>query len=69
MKITEFSALETCKLTETIITKLINSRKRMIRLHCSYPQYPTKINIYENFLKLLMHTLSYPESIPRTKES
>jgi len=45
----KFSASEIRKITETIITNLINSRKRKIEFHRLYPQYPNKINIYESF--------------------
>ena len=36
-KITEISASEICKIMETIITNLNNSRKHRIGFHCSYP--------------------------------
>ena len=44
MKTTEFSMSEIRKVTETIKTKLINSRKHRIEFHRSYSQYPNKIN-------------------------
>ena len=49
MKTTEFSMSEIRKVTETIKTKLINSRKHRIEFHRSYSQYPNKINTYESF--------------------
>ena len=65
----KFSVSEIRKIMETIITNLINSRKRRIWFHCSYPQYPNKINIYESFSNIIDAHIKLPESIPHTWES
>ena len=44
--------------------KLINSRKRRIGFHLSYPQYPNKINIYESFSNITDAHIKLPQVDP-----
>ena len=65
MEITKFSASKIRKITETIITKLIQEN---IGLNFIVHTLSIRIRLtyMNNFLTLLMHTFCYPKSIPHT---
>jgi len=64
MEIIEFNASEIRKIMETIKMKLINSGKRRIRFHHSYPRYPNKMNMYESFSNIIDAHIKLPRVDP-----
>ena len=55
---------------KTIIMNLINLRKNVgLNFIVHTLSILIRLTYMNHFLPLLMHTLNYPESIPRTQES